>query len=133
MSKKQLYWNCIEACSRDDIKKLPNTIQGVYIMENVFLDVFYIGKTEKQDIRTRIDQHYGPQEENEVIVSEINNNYPICISYAEVNEKDIPGVEQYLKEFFNPKGNSNEPCSEGSIECSLPSRLEEIYSLKFFR
>lgn len=130
-----LDWKMNELYSKEDIENLPDNIQGVYIMENVLLEVFYVGKTEKQDIQKRIDQHFGTQEKNEVILHNIKENWPIDIYYAEVCDKDISGVEQFLKNFFEPKGNKNEPSLEDFIECNIPQELEEnvamgIYGIK---
>lgn len=133
MNKKQLIWGIEEINSREDVKKLPSSIQGVYIMESVLLDVFYVGKTEKQGIQKRIDQHYGTQEENEIILHEIKQNWPINVYYSEVDESDIPGVEQFLKNYFEPEGNKNDPSSNEYIECNIPPALEQIYSLKLFK
>ena len=133
MSKKILNWKVEELNSREDVEKLPDDIQGVYIMENVLLEIFYVGKTEKQGIQKRIDQHYGTQEKNEVIIHNLKKEWPIDLYYAEVSEEEIPGIEQFLKDYFQPKGNTNEPCLDQSIECSLPFQIEKSIALGLYK
>jgi len=103
-------WSDLVELTPDTVQKIVESKPGVYRMSSKRNDgkyyVFYVGQA--TDVRARLLQHLGDNEENECIRSERVKDCVFRFTYVD-SQRERDSVESQTIQEYNPNCNTKKP------------------------
>ena len=107
-----------------ELKNVPEK-SGVYVISVLLkvgkFAVVYVGQS--SNLKNRIETHFSENETNIGLKEYVKKPYSFKISYAEVSESELDGIEKFLIHHYNPKFNIQEGNGDSKNACNLPDAI----------